>query len=189
MRVDYYCETSERRDAIDQRWYKFLNACDINPVLLPNDEISLGYLDKVSGIILSGGNSLKVLEGNAPERDNVEEKLIKSAIELKLPIFGVCRGMQVIQNYFSIPLYAIPNHIGKRHDVEFNNWTLNTNSYHQYGTIDSVDEMIVQAKAEDGVIESIRHRTLPIQGIMWHPEREFEFSEFDKQLFKDHFNA
>jgi gamma-glutamyl-gamma-aminobutyrate hydrolase PuuD len=189
MRVDPHNEIDERRDAIDQRWYKFLKACGFFPVLLPNDEMSLTYLGKVSGVILSSGNSLESLEGDAPERDSLENKLISYALGIQLPILGVCRGMQMIQSYFGIQLQVVHNHIGIRHDIDFNKRILNVNSYHKYGTFASVDDIMVQAKSEDGVIEAICHKTLPLQGIMWHPEREQDFCEFDKQLFKNHFHT
>lgn len=32
------------------------------------------------------------------------------------------------------------------------------------------DGMIVAARADDGVIEAIEHRYLPILGVQWHPE-------------------
>ena len=37
----------------------------------------------------------------------------------------------------------------------------------------------ILAKAEDGVIEAVRHKQKPVLGIMWHPEREELFSSDD----------
>ena len=45
-------------------------------------------------------------------------------------------------------------------------------------------EFEVSARAEDGVIEAIRHKTLPWLGLMWHPEREKEFREEDLNTIK-----
>ena len=60
MRIEDLSKNNERRDCIDQRWYNFLDACNLRPILIPNLEyfVSEKYLNKLSGIILTGGNSL-----------------------------------------------------------------------------------------------------------------------------------
>ena len=79
MRVENLSKIDENRDCIDQRWYNFLDACNLLPILIPNLDhfVSEKYLNKLSGVILTGGNSLSHLGGNAPEREVVENKLIK----------------------------------------------------------------------------------------------------------------
>jgi putative glutamine amidotransferase len=42
----------------------------------------------------------------------------------------------------------------------------------------------VLAVSDDGVIESIRHKSLPIVGTMWHPERENPFRNFDIKMVR-----
>ena len=123
MRIEDLSKNDERRDCIDQRWYNFLDTCNLRPILIPNLEyfVSEKHLNKLSGIILTGGNSLSHLGGNAPEREVVEKKLIKYAIEKKLPLMGVCRGMQVLQNYYDVPIKNIDGHVGTRHNLLFKN--------------------------------------------------------------------
>src|SRR4051794_1078732 len=112
MRVDVQENIKERRDAIDQRWHQFLNVCGFQPILLPNQESSLELVRELDlqGILLTGGNSLSQLGGNAPERDALETSLVKYAIDTKKPLMGVCRGMQVIQNFFKVSLESIEGH-------------------------------------------------------------------------------
>ena len=38
--------------------------------------------------------------GDAEKRDLLEKKLLKHAIKTKIPLVGVCRGMQIIQDFF-----------------------------------------------------------------------------------------
>ncbi|MEI7493886.1 MAG: gamma-glutamyl-gamma-aminobutyrate hydrolase family protein [Alphaproteobacteria bacterium] len=187
MRVEYHSDINERRDALDQRWCQFLRVCNLLPIFLPNEEGSLLHLDTLHGIILTGGNCLASHGGDAIERDNLEEKLITHAVESHFPLLGVCRGMQMIQSYFGVQLKVVPNHVAVYHNINMNDVSLNVNSYHKYGALDSTNDLMIDAKSEDGVIEAVSHKEFPIRGIMWHPEREKNFSESDIQLFKNHF--
>ena len=69
----------------------------------------LNYLKKFKGIILSGGNSLLSCNGDSKERDHAEKKIYRLAISMQIPIIGVCRGMQLIQEMHGIKLFRIYN--------------------------------------------------------------------------------
>jgi putative glutamine amidotransferase len=189
MRVTKDPKTEERRDAIDQNWFKFLEFCELKPFLLPNNQYVFDALEKkfINGIILTGGNSLSHLNGDAPERDAFEYYLLRYAIFNKIPVLGVCRGMQVIQNFFNVTLEQVSNHVATHHNVFYNRKTYLVNSFHRYGAYSSVKELQIIGKAEDGLVEAIQHVTLPLKAIMWHPERESVFKEFDKKIFQNHF--
>lgn len=62
--------------------------------------------------------------------------------------------------------------------------TVPRNSYHRYGARVTTAELAVTAVAEDGVIEAVAHRGLPIRGIMWHPERERPFAASDLRMIR-----
>jgi len=57
------------------------------------------------------------------------------------------------------------------------------NSYHSLGSRKSAEELLVEARAEDGVIEAVRHSSKKIYGMMWHPERNSPFEKSDVALF------
>lgn len=192
QRVDVIPDYNERRDALDQAWVKFLHDCDILPILLPNDPESAlditSSLD-VSGVLLTGGNDLVAYGGNAPERDETENRLIDWARENDFPILGVCRGMQVIQHRFKVPLVKIDNHVGQRHALELGTQRRVVNSFHAYGATDTNKNLVISAKSEDGVVEAVTHTSEKIYGIMWHPEREDTFTPEDIQMFRSIFGA
>ena len=102
QRVDVTSTYGERRDCLDQRWIELLLSVGLFPVLVPNN---LDYVKKliateqIDGVLLTGGNSLLNYGGDAPERDEVEKNLLELAILKNIPLLGVCRGMQIIQNY------------------------------------------------------------------------------------------
>ena len=42
--------------------------------------------------------------------------------------------------------------------------------YHSLATVELPDELTVTARSEDGVVQGIRHKRLPIEGVQFHPE-------------------
>jgi len=63
---------------------------------------------------------------------------------------------------------------------------MNVNSYHQFG----IEKLALNSSlkpiawAEDGSIEALMHKELPIYGIMWHPEREHPYPEVDIKMIR-----
>ncbi len=187
QRVSVVPAYGERRDCLDQAWTKFLAACGLLPVLLPNvTEVALALCDMaaVSGLVLTGGNDLGTLGGDAPERDTVENALLDWAERRRLPALGVCRGMQVIQQRFSIPLCRVEGHVVERQVIRIEGRPTEVNSYHHFAAFDSRPPLDVWAVAADGVVKAVRHSTQPMAGIMWHPERTTPFSPADVALFR-----
>ena len=77
------------------------------PVILPyNTENAKDYLQNISGLLLSGGGDVDPAhfgeekhpktEPPNPARDSFELTLCRLALEMDMPVFGVCRGAQVI---------------------------------------------------------------------------------------------
>ena len=90
----------EKRDALSKDWPQFFEKLNMTLVLIPNFLTNLeSYLDsiEIDGIILSGGDNV----GDFPERDSTETTLLQYGIIHDLPIFGVCRGMQMINHFFN----------------------------------------------------------------------------------------
>jgi len=186
QRVETDNKSKERRDALDQRWFSFLKKCNVIPVILPNDfNVAMPLLKEynLDGILFTGGNDLIDYGGDAPERDKTETFLLNYSIEHNIPLLGVCRGMQLIQHFFGIKLEKVKGHTGCRHNILMSRESFEVNSYHNFGTKENNnDEFNILAKAQDGVIEAIKHVKYPICGIMWHPEREYPFLDHDINL-------
>ena len=118
----------ETRNALDIRWQELLFSIDLIPIPIPVN-INLHYYNSVNleGIILTGGNNLCSLEENSLSslRDIQEIECIKYAIKNSIPLFGVCRGMQIIAEYFGSSFKKVDDHIAKRHKIESTNNHLN----------------------------------------------------------------
>ncbi len=187
QRVEVIESYQERRDCADQRIAEFIHACGFTPIPVPNiPEISVEIAEtlKPAGIVLVGGNSLVKYGGNAPERDATDKAMIEYAIEKSIPLYGFCRGMQSVLDYFGNDLTQVTGHVAVHHVVSGVNGEFEVNSYHGQGCVELKSDCLeVLLQTEDGVIEKIRHKDYPIVCTMWHPEREEPFRDMDKECF------
>ena len=137
------------------------------------------------GYCFGGGNSLVKYGGNAPERDFTDEFLINLSIKKGIPLYGFCRGMQSILDYFGNELETVDGHVAKRHSINGKEPRIEVNSYHNQACKMLKDDSIeIIMRADDGVIEKIKHKEYPIIGTMWHPERENPFNNNDIEMVK-----
>jgi len=196
QRVEIKPSYGERRDALDQQWIEFLLSIELWPILVPNN---LSYVTKlvekeeIDGVLITGGNSLVHYGGDAPERDEVEIFLLEWALQKNITLLGVCRGMQVIQDYFGNRLTNISGHVATRHNLAVEeNCRLSealkrypdVNSYHNIGTPNVEGDLLKIATSLDGIVKAVEHREKDVFGVMWHCERESPFRAEDKLLFE-----
>lgn len=119
--------------------------------------------------------------GPGRPEDFAIKKTIDAALEKKLPVFGVCLGVQAIGEYFGGELGQLthPAH-GRPSRVQVRGGRLMRNlpneivigRYHSlFVERDSMPEVLsVTASTEDGVAMALEHKTLPVAGVQFHPE-------------------
>ncbi len=91
-----------RRDGLHQVWVKFLLGCGLIPIPVPNSADAASKIcERANGIVLTGGNDLAAYGADAADRDETETALLDLAERREMPVFGVCRGMQMIQQPFA----------------------------------------------------------------------------------------
>ncbi len=172
-------ETGEVRSAIADDWTRWLDAAGMEPLLIPNGLADPErFLDSMVPdlIVLTGGGE----RGKSAARDRVEDVCIARARRGRSPLLGICRGLQVINQACGGALTNIGGHVARPHPVHvepslqrFYGFDVTVNSYHDLGIPRDAlaSELVVAATDADGNIEAACHRSLPIAGVMWHPER------------------
>jgi gamma-glutamyl-gamma-aminobutyrate hydrolase PuuD len=198
QRVDVFSDRNESRDALDQRLVEFLLSIDCLAFPVPNGygrvaddiygaaDVFTAWVDlvKPDAILLSGGNDI----GHCNERDLTETWLVNYALKHKLPLLGICRGMQMMGYLTGSVLSDVSGHVATRHVIT-GEISAEVNSYHNLGFKSTPDGYKVLASDEGGVIEAIRHLHLPWEGWMWHPEREAPFVDADMNRARALFDA
>lgn len=193
QRIDNYPDRNERRDALDQKMIAFVLKAGFFPVPVPNalslnqsqekvePETFLPWLTAVNpqAILLSGGNDI----GSCSDRDLTENGLLDYAAQKIIPVLGICRGMQILGVRAGVGLKRIGGHVRTRHILQ-GEISGEVNSFHNMSLDKRPSDYSVLVRSEDGEIEAIRHKNLPWEGWMWHPEREETFDSRDLERLK-----
>jgi len=177
----------------------------------------------VHGLLLTGGGDVRPdLYGAAPHatfdpaepgRDEYEIELVRRAIDADLPVFAICRGVQLLNVARGGTLIQhIPDEVGTTvehrlkeprfaiaHDVWIESRSLlerlmgerfqageacPVNSRHHQAPKDLGEGLIASATAPDGVIEAIEDPSRRFcLGVQWHPENFWRTGEF-RTLFE-----
>ena len=180
MRVTNAADYHEPRDSISHDWMRTLEGWGMTPLPTPNAVAdAAAYLSALSPdlLILTGGDD----SGDIPERDKAEGLMLSHAIDVGLPVLGVCRGMQMINQHYGGKTVSVEGHAGNSHAVAIEPTWQNfygaetmVNSYHRLGI--SGDELGqgLTPTVFDGnnLVEGFQQREKKLAAIMWHPERE-----------------
>lgn len=148
------------------------------------------------GLLLPGGGDLdpalygqETRGSNAPdsELDRLQLDALAAFVRAKKPVFGICRGLQVINVFFGGTLFQdLPQgyhqQIGRdqAHETIAAPGSFLAALYGRRFSVNSAHHQAIDALGEglqavqrtaDGVIEAICHAQLPIWAVQWHPER------------------
>jgi len=159
-----------------------LEAARADVRVVRNDEITADALRELAdddsrpltGILISPGPG-------GPDDSGISLAAIELARERAIPLLGVCLGMQAIAASFGGTVGRAPTLVhgeasSVRHDAKGFLASMPlpfpAARYHSLcvdaGTLPA--ELVVSALADDGVVMAIRHTTLPIEGVQFHPE-------------------
>ena len=158
-------------DSIDHDLINFVYRLSFVPCLVPNQlhkfnkKIVERYLKKLKPklLIISGGGSKK-----KDDRFHTELFLIKYSIKKRIPIFGICRGMQMLSAFFNCDIKKVKGHVAKKHKIIYeykNSVTIRkVNSFHNYSIKKLPREFKEIGTSSDGEIEAIFNKRL----LLWN---------------------
>ena len=202
MRVANAQGYDELRDSLARDWAAFMTAAlpDVQWLPVPNlgaSVIEFAAAWRLDGFLFTGGNDL----GESVLRDDTERAILQWALRDRLPVFGVCRGLQIIQRYFGGNLQRCrrEDHVGVRHEVKLAPLSScsipppevrEVNSFHHWAVpLKEVPAVLqVFATTDDGWAEGLVHREAHITAVQWHPERLQPFAPHDQQLLRRTFD-
>jgi N5-(cytidine 5'-diphosphoramidyl)-L-glutamine hydrolase len=192
----------EVRECLDRRWGTFLSELGFLPIPLAIGVDVEAYLARLepAGVLLTGGNDLGCVGGDAlsVERDGFETRVVELARARRLPIVGVCRGMQLLAHLAGASVATCSGHVATLHALEPSGTSRHpalrvprmANSFHQYfARLRPGCEYQVVLRSADGAAEAMEHTSEPIVGIMWHPERYATPRALDLDLFRQVFGV
>ncbi|MGC3998812.1 MAG: gamma-glutamyl-gamma-aminobutyrate hydrolase family protein [Anaeromyxobacter sp.] len=196
-----------RRYALPASYVEAVLAAGGLPILVPHGPppVAAAYLALLDGLVVTGGafDVPPELYGEAarevcgplkPERTRAEKEILEAALAARLPVLGVCGGMQllnVVQG--GTLLQDLPADAGiggheqpapkdvPTHEVRVAKGTLlarlvgpdplPANSTHHQAVKEPGTGVLVSGRTADGVVEAIELPDLPFAlGVQWHPE-------------------
>jgi putative glutamine amidotransferase len=190
------------------------SAGGIPVILLPLHGGAEALMSVIDGLLLSGGPDVDPVRygdryvhpetyGIDPERDQFEIDLFDAALQRGIPVFGICRGIQVMNVALGGTLiqdvateHPSAKNVGHRqherglensavgHETSvvhpallpiFGNDSLGVNSFHHQAIRDIAPTLMPVAFSPDGLIEAVVMRdNADVFGVQWHPEMMFE---------------
>ena len=167
-----------------------LGACPVTTLHVPS---TLGF----DGLLLPGGGDIdprlfgqlqKGTRAFDPVLDRIQLTILKAFVLDRKPVFGVCKGMQLINIFFGgdmvqdLSTAHQHEYLGKDqvHDTRTEGIGVlgrlygkkfAVNSAHHQGVDLPGCGILYTQLAADGVVEGLEHRYLPVWGVQWHPER------------------
>ncbi|MFP3868808.1 MAG: anthranilate synthase component II [Desulfobacteraceae bacterium] len=162
-----------------QLFYEF----DLEVLVFRHDQITLGAIESLDP------DWLCISPGPKAPKDAGISKAVIAHFAPRLPILGVCLGMQALNEVFGgrTLLAPVPVH-GKRYQVFHQGrglfdglpspfWAAR---YHSLAAQPQSNDLEVTARSQDGVVMGLAHRRHPLHGVQFHPESFL--TEYGKEL-------
>jgi len=153
---------------------QYLQQLGAECTVVRNDEVEASEARNFDGVLISPGPG-------TPEQAGISVAMIHYCAQNSIPLFGVCLGHQAIGVAFGATVSRAPELLhGKTSLIQHNGagvlTTLPTpftaTRYHSLAVEAHTigDELEITGRTESGVVMSMRHKSLPIEGVQFHPE-------------------
>ena len=153
---------------------QYLQQLGAECTVVRNDSVDVSAADGFDGVLISPGPG-------TPEKAGISIAMITYCAEKKIPLFGVCLGHQAIGVAFGAKVSRAPELLhGKTSVVKHNGTGVMENipspftatRYHSLAIEKNSlpDTLEATGTTESGIIMSVKHKNLPIEGVQFHPE-------------------
>ncbi|WP_127585181.1 gamma-glutamyl-gamma-aminobutyrate hydrolase family protein [Paenibacillus koleovorans] len=201
----------DKQSVLQQDYAEWVSRSGGVPLMLPysggTTEDAAQLAAVLDGLLLSGGADIDPIHfgeepiqglGNiTPERDAAELALIREFVRLDKPVFGICRGIQVLNAALGGTLYqdihsqcspsplkhsqkavaSYPTHhiaieAGSRLATLAGGLGERVNSFHHQAVKEAAPGLLITARTADGIVEAVESPTHRfVLGVQWHPEK------------------
>ncbi|MGI8578912.1 MAG: aminodeoxychorismate/anthranilate synthase component II [Nocardioidaceae bacterium] len=155
---------------------QYLGQLEVDVVVRRNDAVAPAELDEldVAGVLLSPGPG-------DPHDAGASMAFVVACATASVPLLGVCLGHQAIGAVFGSPIVRAPELLhGKTSEVLHDGSGILAGlpspfvatRYHSLAVLESAlpAEIVVTGRTPSGVLMALRHTSLPIEGVQFHPE-------------------
>ena len=155
---------------------QYLGELGAEPIAYRHDELDLAGLRRLEpdALLVSPGPG-------RPEAAGLSNDAILDCATRGIPVLGVCLGHQCIGHVYGGDVVRAPQVMHGKTSVISHDGAgvfaglpdpFRATRYHSLvvdrGSVPA--ELIVSAESEDGTVMGLRHRSLPVEGVQFHPE-------------------
>ena len=153
---------------------QYLQQLGAECIVVRNDAVAATEASKYDGVLISPGPG-------TPEKAGVSVEMIQYCAQHSIPLFGVCLGHQAIGVAFGATVSRAPELLHGKTSLVYHQQEgvladipspFTATRYHSLCVEkDSVpDALHITGSTDSGLVMSMQHTTLPIQGVQFHPE-------------------
>jgi putative glutamine amidotransferase len=193
----------------DEKWFRpfFAKHPDVHVFDARKGDVAL---DQMDGLLLTGGSDISpeflrqevtdpsvLSKDKDPERDRWEFAAVQEALARGLPIFAICKGLQVFNVALggTLKLDIKGHNLPEQRDRDVQPLRHSRRASHRFSKVNSAHHQAIERlgedlevdawSAHDGIIEQIHLRKYPFaRAVQYHPER----SPVYESLFEDFFS-
>ncbi len=168
---------------------QYLGEAGATPIIHRNNKVTTDQVLAMDpdAILISPGPGI-------PSQAGITNELVRHAAESRIFVFGVCLGHQAIGEVFGSRVVRAPylmhgktsmiKHDGKGVFMGLPN-PFRATRYHSLIVEKETlsEDLQISATSEDGLIMGLRHKTLPVEGVQFHPESIY--TDFGKMIIRN----
>jgi para-aminobenzoate synthetase component II len=153
---------------------QYLQQLGAECTVVRNDAVAAEEASKYDGVLISPGPG-------TPEKAGISVEMIKYCAQHSIPLFGVCLGHQAIGVAFGATVSRAPELLHGKTSLVYHQQEgvladipspFTATRYHSLCVEkDSVPNTLhITGSTDSGLVMSMEHTSLPIQGVQFHPE-------------------